>query len=504
MTDTIVERITDAATRLLSAERAVEVLDIALDVLGDSFGYGLRYVLLYEPATAELVYARGRGPGSEDAANRAFRVTLDRGLTGAAARERRVVNVGDVLADPRFVHAPNCRSEICVPIVHADELFGVLSVQSPERDAFAEEDEHVLSSLCHLVAFGLRRARTAEVNRREFAQLEAVSRVARVATSLDLDATLRCAVDSFQQLTTSDSTAIYLWDDERETLRVSTHTFDERLYPPTYEQQVRESVIRLGEGMVGWVAEHREPALIDDVAKDARPRALPGTPLESKAAIVVPLLVEDRLVGVVRAIKMGVATYTAEHFRLAQTLGDQVGLAIAAVRAYHEAHRLATTDALTGVPNARQLATRLVEEVARAKRHAHPLTVCVFDSDQLKVVNDRFGHGEGNRLLIDLAGQIRASVRTSDFVARFGGDEFVLVAPETPLRSGVTLAERVRTAIGTRDFAVGADHVRITVSAGIAAMPEHPADADELFRLADGALYEAKRRGRDQVAVAAT
>jgi diguanylate cyclase (GGDEF)-like protein len=285
---------------------------------------------------------------------------------------------------------------------------------------------------------------------------------------------------------------------------VSTLTFDPRLYPADYEQRVRGSVIRLGEGMVGWSAQHREPVLIDDVAKDSRPRALVGTPFESKAAIVVPLLVESRLVGVVRAVKMGVATYSADHFRLAQTLGDQVGLAIAAVRAYQEAHRLATTDSLTDLPNARQLATRLVEEVSRATRHRHPLTVCVFDSDHLKVVNDRFGHGEGNRLLIDIAGQIRTTVRTSDFVARFGGDEFVLVAPETPLRSGIMVAERVRAAIGGHDFAVGEDRMRITVSAGLAAMPEHPADADELFRLADGALYEAKRRGRDQVAVAAS
>jgi len=199
---------------------------------------------------------------------------------------------------------------------------------------------------------------------------------------------------------------------------------------------------------------------------------------------------------------MGIGSFTPDHFRLARTLANQVALAVGAVQAYHEARHLATTDALTGLPNARQLSARLIEEVSRAKRHNRPMTVTVFDSDHLKVVNDRFGHGEGNRLLVDLAGRIRTAVRPSDFVARFGGDEFVLIAPETGLDAGVAAAERVRSAISGSDFSVGEESVRITVSAGVAGLPEHPADPAELFRLADGALYEAKRRGRDQVFVA--
>ncbi|HVR89276.1 MAG TPA: diguanylate cyclase [Candidatus Limnocylindria bacterium] len=504
MTGSAIEDISDAAIRLLSAESERDVVHRALELLGDTFGYGLRYLLLYQPGTRELVMAGGQGPGQNDPAVSVFRTTLDRGLTGAAARERRVVNVGNVFADDRFIDTGTaCRSEICVPIAQGDELLGVLSVQSPELNAFGEDTERVLASFCHLVAFGLLRSRSLEARSRDIAQLGAVSRVAQVATSLDLDATLRCAVESFQELTTSDSTAIYLWNAERENLRVASLTFDPRYYATDYEQRVHESIIRLGEGMVGWAAEHREPALIDDVAKDGRPRAIQGTPLESKSAIVVPLLVENGLIGVIRAVKIGVGSYTQDQFRLAQTLGNQVGLAVAAVRAYHEANRLAITDSLTGLPNARQLSTRLIEEVSRAKRHERPLTLTVFDSDHLKVVNDRFGHGEGNRLLGDLAHQIRSTVRTSDFVARFGGDEFVLIAPETHLAAGIILAERVRAAIASRDFSVSSEHVRITVSAGVAALPEHPADPDELFRLADGALYEAKRRGRDQVAVAA-
>src|SRR6185369_6712356 len=133
--------------------------------------------------------------------------------------------------------------------------------------------------------------------------------VATAAASLDLDASLQAAVDAFQRVTTSDSVAIYLWDETTQRLSLAQMTFDRGLYPIDYEHTARQSRLALGEGMIGWAALHRESVLIDDTSTDPRPRALAGIPLDHKSAIVVPLLVEDRLLGVVRAVKMGVGAY---------------------------------------------------------------------------------------------------------------------------------------------------------------------------------------------------
>src|SRR5207249_2943018 len=125
----------------------------------------------------------------------------------------------------------------------------------------------------------------------------------------------------------------------------------------------------LGEGMIGWTALHREPVRIDDVARDGRAIAIRGTPLGAKSAIVIPLLVEDRLVGVARAVKMGVHSYTDDHFRFAQTLALQAALAIAAAEAHEEIRRLSITDELTGAFNTRYAMQRMREELEFAKRH---------------------------------------------------------------------------------------------------------------------------------------
>ncbi|MBM4435078.1 MAG: GAF domain-containing protein [Chloroflexi bacterium] len=135
---------------------------------------------------------------------------------------------------------------------------------------------------------------------------------------------------------------------------------DPRHHPADHEERVREHEIGLGEGMVGWAAQHREAAMIDDVAADPRPHAPPGTPLSSKAAIVIPLVVEDRPLGVIRAVKMGVGSYGQEQFRFARTLGAQLALLLgmaqanrSRAQALEEAQRLAITDALTGLHGAR-------------------------------------------------------------------------------------------------------------------------------------------------------
>jgi diguanylate cyclase (GGDEF)-like protein len=490
-----------AAEELLSASDERVLIESAIALLGDSFGYGLRYVLLYDKARGDLYFHAGAGPRAEEA--RGFRTKLGVGLTGIAAATAELVNVGDVSSDARFLARTDCASEICVPMLSGTELIGVLSIQSSQRDAFGSDDERMLSAFARLCALAIVRVRADARMRDYVAEIEAVSEVARVATKLALVPTIEAAVSAFQRLTTSDSTAIYLWDEGRQRLSAGALVYEPRFYPDDYRKNIFARDLALGEGMVGWSALHREPALIDDVAKDPRPTMVAGISLASKAAIVIPLVADDRLLGVIRAVKMGAGSYTPDHFRLAKTLADQAVLTIAATRAFERAENLALTDELTGLYNARHFHARLDEETSRAIRHARSLALLLLDADGLKLVNDRFGHQEGDRLLKHVSSLLRQRARTSDVIARVGGDEFAIIQPETEVAGGVVAADRIHSAMRDAPFAtVGGETPPASLSIGVSGVPAHARTSAELFRSADAALYESKRAGKDRTTVA--
>ncbi len=437
-----------------------QLVDVAVDLLHEHFGPGDRYVLLHAPETA--------GPPATCWTTRTP------------------------------VVAPG---ECWVPIVVGDSMLGVMGVQHRDRRAVNEDETRQLGAFARMLGLALVHARDHETRKKEIAELQAVSDIARQAAALDLGATMQMAVDSFQRVTTSDSTAIYLWDAASERLGVGALTFEASLYEADYRERVSGEVLRIGEGIVGWCARYREPLFIEDIAKDGRALPVHGTPLKNKSAIAIPLIVENRLIGVVRAVKMGIGAYRQDQFRFAQTLASQVALAIAAARAYEEIRTLSITDELTGIANARFVMRRLREEVALARRHDTHVSLLLIDSDSLKSVNDRFGHLEGNRVLIATAETLAATARSTDAVGRFGGDEFVVVLPRTGAEEALAAGERVRQAVSARTLRTSlGEQITSTVSVGVATYPSDGGEADELFRRADRGLYLAKQRGRDRVA----
>jgi diguanylate cyclase (GGDEF)-like protein len=172
-------------------------------------------------------------------------------------------------------------------------------------------------------------------------------------------------------------------------------------------------------------------------------------------------------------------------------------------RAKRELEQLAVTDQLTSLPNRRHLNIELEREFNRSKRYGHPLSVLMLDIDHFKKVNDNYGHQIGDRVLM-LAGEVlRQSVRNTDICGRFGGEEFMVLAPETGYETVEVVAERIRQNLKDRTSAAGGEIPPVTISIGVATT-EHPetATADGLVRLADQALYRAKHQGRDRVVLA--
>jgi diguanylate cyclase (GGDEF)-like protein len=175
-------------------------------------------------------------------------------------------------------------------------------------------------------------------------------------------------------------------------------------------------------------------------------------------------------------------------------LANLRNLAIAEIRA--------ATDSLTGLPNKRAVTDTLKRMFAQATRTGGPLSLVVLDLDHFKDINDRLGHPVGDQALANVGAVLRSVLRTADFAGRNGGEEFALLFPATDVAAAQAIAERVRA--GVAAITIPGVELGLTASLGIAAYPDHASDVDKLERLADAALYLAKRSGRDRTEIAAS
>ncbi|HEV8121344.1 MAG TPA: GGDEF domain-containing protein [Candidatus Polarisedimenticolia bacterium] len=228
-----------------------------------------------------------------------------------------------------------------------------------------------------------------------------------------------------------------------------------------------------------------------------------GREPKSTAGAAVPLLSRGRVLGtVVLRPRPGRALARADRRRAALLL-EPLAIALDAALLVRRARELSVTDDLTHLYNVRYQNAALRREVARARRYRLPVSFIFLDLDGFKSVNDRHGHLMGSRALVEVGAVLRGVVREIDVVARFGGDEFTIILPQTSAAGARVIAERLRQRVASTRFlqAFGLS-VRLTASFGIATYPEHGRTAEELVARADQAMYAAKDAGRNRVAAA--
>jgi diguanylate cyclase (GGDEF)-like protein len=235
------------------------------------------------------------------------------------------------------------------------------------------------------------------------------------------------------------------------------------------------------------------PMLVRLVDDDLLDLVLPG----GQNVAVAPVAVDGENLGIAIGEWGGgkearIPTATVHAFAQASM---HTALALRSTELLSEVERLATRDSLTGLANRRLFDESLHRETARAERLGAPLSLVVLDVDHFKQVNDTYGHPTGDRVLCEVANALALNTKAFDVAARYGGDEFVVILPGCKRDDAVNVAQRVRSEIARQ---VG--DAPVTVSAGVATIPDNAQDADRLIAAADAALYEAKRTGRDRVA----
>jgi diguanylate cyclase (GGDEF)-like protein len=250
--------------------------------------------------------------------------------------------------------------------------------------------------------------------------------------------------------------------------------------------------IRVGEGLCGWVAENCKPIVNGNPQVEAGYFVESAKQIDLQSALVVPLEGLNGVVGVLAMYQTQRDAFTPDHLRILLAVASKVALSVENALKYQQAESSATTDYLTGLPNARSLFVHLAQEVARCRRMKTSLAVLVCDIDGFKQINDSFGHLEGDKLLREFTTRLKDICRGYDYVARMGGDEFVITAPGLTAEAAHEKAERLnRAAIESGRHVCGRN--LITLSVGMAFCPEDGTDVERLLAEADRRMYSMKQ-----------
>jgi diguanylate cyclase (GGDEF)-like protein/putative nucleotidyltransferase with HDIG domain len=248
--------------------------------------------------------------------------------------------------------------------------------------------------------------------------------------------------------------------------------------------------IPIGQGLSGWVAENSKPILNGNPSVEPGYTNDPNKFSTLRSALAVPLEGVNGVLGVLALYHAERDAFTKDHLRILLAVSSKLSLAIENAMRYKQAETSATTDFLTELPNARSLFLHLDGEIARCKRGGEPLAVLVSDLDNFKQINDQYGHLEGNRVLKVVAKALRSNCREYDYVARMGGDEFVVVLPGLTPEAVSQRQEQLRKiAMEEARLQTGLD---LSISIGAATFPTDGADAEDLLAAADRTMYKAK------------
>ena len=310
-----------------------------------------------------------------------------------------------------------------------------------------------------------------------------------LATGRSLEEALQATTDAAMLLLPCDHASLRLFDDERHQLLSTARS--------GLGHDRKPAKFASGEGVLGTVANTGIPALVGDTSQhpDFVERAEIGFPVAS--LIAVPLLSAGSVVAVLSVSNQQPHRFSERDRDLAMLLANCTAPSIETARLA----RLAVTDDLTRAFNYRYHASRLAEEVVRAKRYGERFSLLMFDLDHFKNVNDGWGHQVGDEVLRAFVDRVRDEVREPDVLIRRGGEEFVLLMPVTDLEEARVVAERVRHRVADSPIETKGGDVPLTVSIGVATWADDESAIDIEAR-ADAALYRAKARGRDRVELA--
>jgi diguanylate cyclase (GGDEF)-like protein len=428
------------------------------------------------------------------------KIPLGQGISGRCAVEKKEYLVPDISQCDFYIHLGDSvfRSEIDVPIIFHDSVLGVLNVQSVRKDAFKRDDVRFMKILGSQIGVALH-------NSQVLAQMDLLQDIGmKLVSIIKSDELFASIVAETQQRLHYATCAI---------LEVSGGHLVFKASSAEFPRELIGLRIPIGKGITGRCALEKRVINVGDVRLD--PDYIRSGILDIRSEIACPVISAGELLGVLTVESKNENAFNEDDIRLLSILSLQVSVGMRNARMYAEIEKMAVTDPLTGLFNYRYFYQRLGAELARSNRYHHPLSIVMIDLDDFKKINDYCGHQCGDEVLREAALAIRKNIRRYDepmvikgaeldIVSRYGGEEFIIIQPDTPMAGALVCAERLRnvleTQIGPRCGLPCSEHSPrlVTGSFGVAAFQEGET-LETLLKRADTAMYRAKEQGKNRV-----
>lgn len=336
--------------------------------------------------------------------------------------------------------------------------------------------------------------------RREAGEVAVFQELGKALTSsLQLDQVLRTIMEKIEEFLRPDNWSLLLLDEAKQELYFE-------LAVGKASQALKDVRVKVGQGIAGWVAQHGETVVVPDTSKDTRffAKVDEKTKTETQSIVAVPVKFRDTCLGVIELINcMGPEGFDPRDLKLLEALSDFAAIALENARHVKRIHELTITDDCTTLYNARHMSVILETEIYRSHRYNYEFSLIFIDLDHFKQVNDTQGHLVGSRLLADIGNALKTHCRLIDFAFRYGGDEFVLLLPQTSKENALNVARRLHKLIRETNWLAGEGlNIHITASMGVASYPVDSKTKEGLLHLADEAMYMVKNTNRDNVAAA--
>ncbi len=320
-----------------------------------------------------------------------------------------------------------------------------------------------------------------------------------LTSSLQLDQVLRTIMEKIDEFLRPDTWSLLLIDEAKQELYFE-------IAIGKNAAKLKELRIKKGQGLVGWVAETGQAVVVPDTSNDTRffKDVDSITKMETRSIVAVPVRFRDQCLGVIELVNcVGPGGFSARDLGLLEALADYAAIAIENARHVQRIHELTITDDCTCLYNARHLNFMLETEIYRSQRYGYEFSLVFIDLDHFKQVNDTHGHLIGSKLLGEIGAMVKGHCRLIDFAFRYGGDEFVVLLPQTSKEHAYVVARRLHRLIReTTWLQDGGLNIRITASVGVASYPNDSRNKADLLHLADEAMYVVKNSSRDSVAAA--
>lgn len=345
-----------------------------------------------------------------------------------------------------------------------------------------------------------RRNPAVKIEQREVGEVAVFHELGKALTSsLQLDQVLRTIMEKIDEFLKPDTWSLLLVDEAKQELYFE-------LAVGKGAQALKDVRIKMGQGIAGWVAQHDEVVIVPDVSKDTRffAKVDEKTRMETHSIVAIPVRFRDHCLGVIELVNcVGPEGFHDRDLALLEALADFAAIALENARHVQRIHELTITDDCTSLYNARHLNFILETEIYRSQRYGYEFSLVFIDLDYFKKVNDSHGHLMGSKLLAEIGQVMKDHCRLIDFAFRYGGDEFVILLPQTSKENACVVALRLHRLIRETVWLKAEQlNVHITSSVGVATYPSDSKTKVELLHLADEAMYGVKNTTRDGVAVA--